>query len=202
MVLLETIVTGVINTSLSILQAFPPTTPPLSSIFVLIVSFFVSLGSTLISRYMIDVDKLKRLTRETKKYNKMRMEMMKTADSKLKLKYERNADRMRKVQSELSMMRMRPLLITFLPLMIFFVVFSNYYSIQVNDVQGIATVVSGNIPAIIPFNLPETILFPLGKNAWVDGWGTVFVPNYVWWYFGGSITFGSIMQKIAGLQPD
>lgn len=151
---------------------------------------------------MIDVDKLQRLTRETKKYNKMRMEMMKTADSKLKLKYERNADRMRKVQSELSMMRMRPLLITFIPLMIFFVVFSNYYTVTFDDVQGVTTLISGNIPAVIPFSLPETLLFPLGKNAFVDGWGAVFVPNYVWWYFGGSITFGSIMQKIAGLQPD
>ena len=75
-----------LNTFLTTLANFPPETPPFSSIFILIVSFFVSLGSTLVSRYMIDIDRLGTLTRETKKHNKMRMEMMKTADTKLKLR--------------------------------------------------------------------------------------------------------------------
>jgi uncharacterized membrane protein (DUF106 family) len=175
-----------------ILESFAPSQPPASSIFILIVAFFVSLFSTLISRLMIDVDKLQRLTRETKKYNKMRMQMLKTADTKLKLKYERNADRMRKVQSELSMMRLKPLMITFIPLMLFFLLFSNYYNWDV----------TGNLPAIIPFPLPEQLLFRIGNYTELEGWGKVFVPEYVWWYFGGSITFGSIFQKIAGLQPD
>ncbi len=178
-----------LNTFLTTLAAFPPRQPPLSSIFILIVAFFVSLGSTLISRYMIDIDRLTVLTRETKKHNKMRMEMMRTADTKLKLKYERNADKMKKLQSELTSMRMKPLLITFLPLMIFFVLLSNIY-------RGEA------IPAVIPFALPEAIILRIGSNTYVEGWGKVFRPDYVWWYFGGSITFGSIFQKLAGLQPD
>ncbi|PWI49175.1 hypothetical protein CEE45_03285 [Candidatus Heimdallarchaeota archaeon B3_Heim] len=178
-----------LNTFLTTLASFPPEKPPFSSIFILIVSFFVSLGSTLVSRYMIDIERLGTLTRETKKHNKMRMEMMKTADTKLKLKYERNASKMKKMQSELTTMRMKPLLITFLPLMLFFVLLSNIYR-------------GGAIPAVIPFELPESILLRIGTYEVVDGWGKVFRPDYVWWYFGGSITFGSIFQKLAGLQPD
>ena len=181
-----------------IIRALIPTTPPFSSIFILIISFFVSLFSTGISKLMIDTEKLARLTRESKKYNKMRMQMMKTTDTKLKLKYERSADRMKKVQSELSTMRLKPLMITFIPLMIFFFVFSSFFQWSI-DPNGIIT---GNIPAIIPFPLPENILFAIGKNGTVEGWGKVFVPQYIWWYFGGSITFGSIMQKLTGLQPD
>ncbi|MHA1941370.1 MAG: EMC3/TMCO1 family protein [Candidatus Hodarchaeales archaeon] len=180
---------NLINTSLTILQSFPPEQPPLSSIFILIVSFFVSLGSTLVSRYMIDIDRLAVLTRETKKHSKLRMEMMKTADTKLKLKYEKNADKMKKMQSELTMMRMKPLLFTFLPLMFFFVVLSGFY-------RGEA------LPAVIPFSLPENLLLRIGENTYIEGWGKVFSPDYIWWYFGGSITFGSIFQKLAGLQPD
>ncbi|MFW9903401.1 MAG: EMC3/TMCO1 family protein [Candidatus Thorarchaeota archaeon] len=184
------------------LTEFIPTEPPLSSVFILLVAFFVSLASTLVSRKMIDIDKLKRLTRETKKYNKLRMEMMKTADSKLKLKYERNADRMRKVQSELTMMNMKPLMIMFLPMMLFFVVLAGFYSFKVTDGQ----LISGKIPAVIPFALPEYFPFPnffaLGKMADVPDWGHVFIPNYIWWYFGGSLAFGSILRKVAGLQPD
>ena len=175
-----------------------PTQPPLSSIFILIVSFFVSLASTLVSRKMIDIDKLRRLTRESKKYNKLRMQMVKTADKKLKLKYEKNADRMKKVQSELTMMNMKPILIMFLPMIIFFLVLSSFYQFEVVD----KVVVSGNIPAVIPFDLPEVILFRIGWNADTEGWGHVFVPSYVWWYFGGSLAFGSILRKVTGLQPD
>lgn len=179
-----------------------PTQPPFSSVFILIVAFLVSLTSTLVSRKMIDVDKLKRLTRETKKYQKLRMEMIKTADSKLKLKYERNADRMRKVQSELTMMNMKPLMIMFLPMILFFIVLSGFFRFTVTD----GVYVQGNIPAVIPFALPESFPFPrlfdLGKMADVPGWGHVFIPNYIWWYFGGSLAFGSIFRKVAGLQPD
>ena len=187
-----------INASLTVLQSFPPSDPPLSSIFILIVSFFVSLGSTLVSRYMIDIDRLTILTRETKKHNQLRMKSMRTADTKLKLKYEKNADKMKKMQSELTMMRMKPLLITMLPLMLFFVVFSGIYRPTIED--GI--VVKGSLPAVIPFALPTDILLHIGDNIEMEGWGKVFVPDYIWWYFGGSITFGSIFQKLAGLQPD
>ncbi|MHA1970187.1 MAG: EMC3/TMCO1 family protein [Candidatus Hodarchaeales archaeon] len=182
----------------SILNIIAPTSPPFSSLFIFFISFIVSLASALLSRYMIDIDKLERLTRETKAYSKLRMQMMKTADSKLKLKYERNADRMRKMQSELTMMNMKPLLIIMIPLMVVFALFSGHYSVKIEAGQYI----SGNIPAVIPFELPPTLIFPIGKMAEVDGWGRVFLPNYVWWYMAGSILFGSFFRKTLGLQPD
>ena len=191
---------NLITTPLTVLETFPPTDPPLSSIFILIVALFVSLASTLVSRKMIDVDKLKRLTRETKEYQKLRMQMLKTADSKMKLKYERNADRMRKVQSELTMMNLKPLLIMFIPMIIFFMLLNAEYSPTFDE---LGVLIKGKIPAIIPFALPESILIlPIGDNQVVEGWGNVFVPRYIWWYFGGSLAFGSILRKLVGLQPD
>ncbi len=203
-------VTDIINDIVNgIVGFFAPTTPPLSSIFILGLAFVVSLTSSLVSRRMIDIDKLERLTRETKAYQRMKTQMIKTADSKMKLKYERNADRMRKMQSELTMMNMKPLLFTIIPLMIFFAVFSGYYSwsvqVDANDIPILfegSKVVVGRIPAVIPFALPEAFIFPFGINGYVEGWGHVYVPNYVWWYFGGSITFGSIFRKVFKLQPD
>ncbi|MFX0050638.1 MAG: EMC3/TMCO1 family protein [Candidatus Hermodarchaeota archaeon] len=193
---------NLINLPMTILDTFPPSKPPLSSLFILLVAFSVSLFSTIVSRLMIDVDKLRRLTRETKKYNKLRMQMMKTADSKLKLKYERNADRMRKVQSELTMMNLKPLLITFIPLILVFGIMNQFYNVPTKE----AVTIAHSLPAIIPFWLPEKIIdFPLlmfGRNTYLEGWGRVFVPYYLWWYFGGSLAFSSIMRKISGLQPD
>ncbi len=203
-------VTDIINDTVNnLVGLIAPTNPPYSSIFILGISFVVSLASTLFSRRMIDIDKLERLTRETKAYQRMKTQMIKTADSKMKLKYERNTDRMRKMQSELTMMNMKPLLFTIIPLMIFFAVFSGYYSwsvqVDANDIPILfegSKVVVGRIPAVIPFALPEAFIFPFGINGYVEGWGHVYVPNYVWWYFGGSITFGSIFRKVFKLQPD
>ncbi|MHA1214304.1 MAG: EMC3/TMCO1 family protein [Candidatus Hodarchaeales archaeon] len=187
-----------VQSTTDIIESLVPTSPPWSSIFILVISFIVSLFSTLVSRLMIDIDKLERLTKESKKYNKLKMQMLKTADTKLKLKYEKNADRMKKVQSELSMMKLKPIMITFIPLMVFFVVFSSFFQWQIDA----ANQITGNIPAVIPFELPEQFILAIGKNGYVEGWGRVFVPQYIWWYFGGSLTFGSILQKLAGLQPD
>ncbi|MHA1329954.1 MAG: EMC3/TMCO1 family protein [Candidatus Hodarchaeales archaeon] len=187
-----------VQSTTDIIESLVPTSPPWSSIFILVISFIVSLFSTLVSRLMIDIDKLERLTKESKKYNKLKMQMLKTADTKLKLKYEKNADRMKKVQSELSMMKLKPIMITFIPLMVFFVVFSSFFQWQIDA----ANQITGNIPAVIPFELPEQFILAIGKNGYVEGWGRVFVTQYIWWYFAGSLTFGSILQKLAGLQPD
>ncbi len=167
-----------------------PTRPPLSSIFILVVALFVSSLSVLLSRKMIDIDKLRRLTRETKKYQKLRKQMLKTADSKLKLKYERNADRMRKVQSELTMMNLKPMMIMFIPMILFFIILSGFFGFKVDD----GVFVSGNIPAIIPFDptfgLEKLWILDIGRNIdELEGWGRVFIPNYIWWYFGGSLAF-------------
>ena len=99
-----------------------------------------------------------------------------------------------------------------LPLMFFFFIFSGYFSwaIVTEVVNGEkipvlfegSKVIEGSLPAVIPFSLPEAIIFPLGKNGYVEGWGHVFVPNYVWFYMAGSILFGSFFRKTLGLQPD
>ena len=192
------IISEILNIPNIILEAVAPTEPPFSSIFILLVAVTVQAFSTLLSRKMIDIDKLTRLTRETKEFNKLKTQARKTADKKLQLKVDRESDRMRKLQSDLSMMRMKPIMILMIPMMAFFIIMSGFYDWRMID--GIPT---GNLPAVIPFPLPEVILFfQIGKYVYDPTWGNVFIPNYVWWYFGGSIVASSIMQKIAGLQPD
>ena len=98
------IISEILNLPNVLFAAIAPRDPPMSSIFILVVAILVSVASTLVSLRMIDIPKLQRLTKESKEHQKLRSQMLKTADRKLKLKYERNEERMRKVQSELSMM--------------------------------------------------------------------------------------------------
>jgi uncharacterized membrane protein (DUF106 family) len=181
---------------------FPPTEPPLSSLFILLLAFVVSLLSSGLARYLTDTDKLRRLTRETKRYQKLRTQMLKTADVKLKKQYEHEADRMRRVQSELSRMQMKPMLIIIVPMLIVFGFFNAYYDPGFTIVSGVWEA-HGTLPAVIPFNLPESlIILPTGRNIVHPEWGHVFVPFYFMWYMAGSLMFSGIFRRAFGLQPD
>ncbi len=118
----------------SLVRSFGPENPPESSIFIAIVALGLSLSLTLLSRYLIDIDKLARYTRETKAFNKMKMQALRTADKKLQLQVDRQSRRAKKMQSELMNMRMRPLMFYFIPLMIIFFSMSSHYNFNRGDV--------------------------------------------------------------------
>ncbi len=118
----------------SIIRRLGPENPPGSSFFIVLVALCLSLSLTLLSRYLIDTDKLARYTKETKAHNKMKMRAMRTADKKLQLQVDRQARRAKKMQSELMNMRMRPLMFYMLPLMIIFISMSSYYNFEPGSV--------------------------------------------------------------------
>lgn len=169
--------------------------PPFSTVFVILVSLGVSTFSTLLSRRLMDVDKLKRYTRETKEYNSLKMKAMRSQDRRLQKKIDDNKPRFDKMQKELFSMRMKPMLYTIIPLMAVFVLMNGYFGS--NDA----------IVAVIPFNLWETfVIIPIQHKSLdptlFDIPAKFFIPNYIGWYFFTSITFGSVIQKLAGLTPD
>jgi uncharacterized membrane protein (DUF106 family) len=171
--------------------------PPYSTIFVMLVSLAVSFFSTLLSRRMLDVEKLRRYTRETKEYQSKRIKALRSSDRKL-LKYlEDNEAYFKKIQSELTFMRLRPLLYTFIPLMLVFFIMNDYFG------------TGDSVVAIIPFNLWDNlIIIPLKHIGLLPEIQTAaenagyFIPSYIGWYVLTSITFGTLIQKIAGLTPD
>ena len=172
--------------------------PPYATVFIILVSLGVSTFSTLLSRRLMDVEKLKRYTRETKEYNSLKMKGLRSQDRRLLKKIEDNKSRFDKMQKELFSMRMKPMLYTMIPLMIVFVLMNGFFG------------KSDHMVALIPFDLPKVLViipiahpnpdyFPLVKNATKYNF---FIPNYIGWYFLTSITFGSVIQKLAGLTPD
>ncbi|MFQ5979679.1 MAG: EMC3/TMCO1 family protein [Candidatus Heimdallarchaeota archaeon] len=129
----------------SLVRRFGPENPPESSLFIAVVALGLSLSLTLLSRYLIDIDKLARYTRETKAYNKMKMKAMRTADKKLQLQVDRQSRRAKKMQSELMNMRMRPLMFYFLPLMIIFFSMSSHYNFSPGaDIMDTTIILNGD----------------------------------------------------------
>ncbi|MFW9930687.1 MAG: EMC3/TMCO1 family protein [Candidatus Thorarchaeota archaeon] len=171
--------------------------PPYSTLAVIFISLCISIFSTVISRHFIDIDKLKRYTRETKEFNSMKMKAMRSQDRRLQKKVEDNQDRFNKMQKELMSMRLKPSLYTMVPLLAVFILFNTFFG--ANDA----------VVAIIPFKLPSSfIIIPLEhvRTAFSQFFPNIpqnfFVPSYIGWYFLTSITFGSVIQKLAGLTPD
>lgn len=185
-----------------ILALIAPKTPPGSAIFIIVVSLGVTIFSVAISRKMIDITKLKRYTREIRDYNSLKMKAMRSQDRRLMKKVDDNKDRFTKIQSELMFMRMKPMMIQMLPLLLVFVIMNAYFS------------ASTSLVAVIPFQLPNSlILFPIGESILnlsstspfydlTKLGGQIYIPNYIGWYFACSLTFGAVIQKLAGLAPD
>ena len=185
-----------------ILAFIAPKTPPGSAIFIILVSLGITLFSVALSRKMIDIDKLKRYTREMREYNSLKMKSLRSQDRRLMKKVDDNKERFTKIQSELMFMRMKPMLIQMLPLIIVFIVMNTYFS------------ANSALVAVIPFQLPTSIiLFIIGEpvsaltsaspfTALGQISSQIYIPNYVGWYFACSLTFGAVIQKLAGLAPD
>jgi uncharacterized membrane protein (DUF106 family) len=111
-----------------LVRRYAPSNPPFSSLFIMFVGICLSTTIALISRQLIDLDKLKKYTREQKEYRKLQWKVQQTADRKLKLELDRKSRRMKRINSELSNMRMRPMLIYMIPLMLIFFSLSSFYS--------------------------------------------------------------------------
>ena len=166
-----------------LLRSFAPRTPPEASIFIALITILITVGTNLLTLKLVDVEKLRLYKQLLSEHNKLRMQVLKTADKRLQAKSEKEEPRMKKIQSEYMQMTMRPMLFTFIPLIIFFISMSGFY----NTKRAFA--------AIVPFGLPESLLFPIGKNL---GNG-LFLLNFVWFYFAVSIVFNSIIRKILRL---
>ena len=129
-----------------LLELFAPRYPPLSSLFIVILAVGISAVMALISRKLVDTEKLARYTREVKAYSALKMQMAKSADRRIKMKVERNAKRMQKIQGSLTTMQMKPLLVTMIPMMLFFITLSGFYNYN-RDTQDFIIVGPSSDPA-------------------------------------------------------
>ena len=130
---------------------------PQSSIFILFVALVSAVFSAWISRRFIDLKKLKLNTRKTKEFQKMQRKALRSQDPILKKKVDNQKSTSTKMQSELMKMRMKPMLFTFVQLILIFIALAAYY--------GNTGAAPDSVVANVPFDLPETIIFNFGTNC-------------------------------------
>ncbi|NHI83029.1 MAG: DUF106 domain-containing protein [Candidatus Thorarchaeota archaeon] len=163
--------------------------PPLSAIFILLVSMSITTVSNLATKHLTDVRRLNRYQAEVKQYQEMQKEAEKTQNEKLLRKVRRRKAYIERIQGEMLKQRCKPSLIFLVPFLIVFQVLRGFY---IDPMTGLDSVV-----AVVPFNVHKLLPFLVG---WL---GTSTPYGFGFYYFGFymfvGLGMGQILQRIMGI---
>ena len=153
--------------------------------FALLLNFFNS-G---VRRKLIDQDKLKRIMKQTRTWQKERMAAFRAKDNEKIAELNKKSSYMNKMSMEMMQMNMRPMMITFIPLiLIFYFVLPELFSYTVALSPIPLNVIPGDF-----FQLTCTAEQAADVEHVCDQENEI----YLWaWYFLSSIAFSGIIMKI------
>ena len=154
----------------------------------------LNLFNAVVRRKLVDQDKLRRIMKETKGWQKERMAAFRSKDQEKISELSKKSSYMNKMSMEMMQMNMRPMMITFVPLILIF-----YF--------------------VLPFLFTYTVaLSPIPLNVIPGGWFDLTCTAekvveetfcdqenalFLWaWYFLSSIAFSGIIMKFTKTQMD
>jgi len=165
----------------------------ITSILILGISFSLSATSSLLSRKIMDVKRLKRYSKEIKKFKDLEKHVRETGDHKSAIKLKRKQKYIEKITRTVMWQRMKPMLIYMGPFMILFFI--------LNTTFGQTTC------AMFPFNIVEVPLLNWFIRPPIPPELGHFVAlpyglalSYVSWYIVSSFGFTTLIQKLLGLR--
>jgi len=166
-----------------------------SALGIMLIAIGLNLFNAMIKRKMVDQDKLKRLLKETRAWQKERIAAFKSKDQEKIDELNKKSAYMNKMNMEVMQMNMRPMMITFLPLiLIFYFVLPPLFSYTV-------------AVSPIPLNFVPGDFFQLTCTAEK----IISQPNickhvndlYFWaWYFLSSASFSGIIMRLTRTTMD
>jgi uncharacterized membrane protein (DUF106 family) len=182
--------------------------PPGSMFFVLLLATATSLISALLTKWLVDTDALNRKQVAIKAHEEEKEKVIKLAEKdvekyrKARKQWERKNEMFKQTQQRMSLQRLKPSCITFLPMIIIF---------------GVVRVIFGNNPiALTPMNANDVPLIggmlaaTTGRNvySWTElvygaarsipfaaGW-----INFTAWYFLCSFGINTLVYRYFGMQ--
>lgn len=156
-------------------------------------AILLNLFNAVVRKKLVDQEKLQRIMKETRAWQKERMAAFRAKDVEKQAELNKKSAYMTKLNQEMMQMNMRPMMITFVPLiLIFYFVLPPLFSYTV-------------AMSPIPLNVIPGDWFELTCTAdKIDG---VICKNvndvYFWaWYFLGSIAFSGIIMKLTKTSMD
>ena len=164
------------------------------------ISIGLNLLNALIKRKMVDQDKLKRLLKETRAWQKERMAAFKSKDLAKTDELNKKSAYMNKMNMEVMQMNMKPMMITFLPLiLVFYFVLPPLFSytvaispISLNFIPGGIFELTCTAAKVAESQLPGHLNVCHNVNE-----------LYFWaWYFLTSAAFSGIIMRVTKTTMD
>ncbi len=169
--------------------------PPGSTIFILILAAFLSLGTSLLTRLLTDPKEAARKQAIIKEHQAEKKELEKLEKenpsryAKELIRWKRREKAVQKMQQNMSLSRMKPTCITFLPMILIFYLLNGVYNPTIN---GTAIVYPVAIPAMNPSIIPL-----LGDYIGATKLGGAI--NFMAWYFLCSFGVNAVIQRLFGV---
>ena len=161
-------------------------TPPISMFFVFILASITALISASLTKWLVDTEELERNQRQVKGHEEEKEKIIDLAEvdperyGKQRKRWERKEQMLKKSQQKMSLQRLKPTCITFLPMMIIFGVLN--------------TIFSGKPIALSPMHANDVPLIGNFISA-----GAVWI-NFTAWYFLCSLGINTLVQRLLKLQ--
>jgi uncharacterized membrane protein (DUF106 family) len=162
------------------------TTPPGSTIFVLLLALTTASISTLLTRLLVDSEEINRKQMQIKAHEEEKQKIIDLAEvdpekyRKARKKWERKNAMFKQTQQRMSLQRMKPTCITFLPMIIIFAFMNMLFS--------------GKAIALSPMHANDVPLI----GGFIAA-GPVFI-NFTAWYFLCSLGINTLVQRVLKLQ--
>jgi len=171
------------------------TSPPGSMFFILFLSLLVAIASTILTKLLVDTAELQRKQKQIKAHQEEKKRIIGLAEidveryQKARKKWERRDDMLKKTQQGMAMQRLKPTCVTFLPMMIIFIILNTM-------------VYKGGPVAIAPMgrslaNIPFTDMMFVNRKYWIAHSATI---TFTGWYFVCSLGINTLLQRIFKLQ--
>lgn len=156
---------------------------PGSAYFIIFFNILIAVLISLLTRTLMDIDKISRHQKEIKEHQQNKKKAMETADKKLWQKVQRREEYIKKIQSEMMVQQMKPMLVYFVPMIIiFFLMRSAFVNIPV---------------AWMPFKFPEIPII-IRNVKYLDG---LTWMGFTGWYFLTSIALGNYVRRFMKATP-
>jgi uncharacterized membrane protein (DUF106 family) len=168
--------------------------PPFSTVFLISVSFSISLLSAGVTRLLIDLDEINKMQKKITDHNKLKRKAQETADKKLWAKVQAKDSTITTMQQKMMFKRMLPQFLLTIPFFLIFTTLRGTMGIRELNL----TPDRGGIVAVLPFQVPTW--FPIFGQWFSKGMfdPTLSVAGFGSIYFLSAIVASMIIQKVIG----
>ncbi|HEC40340.1 hypothetical protein LCGC14_0756290 [marine sediment metagenome] len=162
------------------------TTPPISMIFVLVLAISTALLSSLLTKLLVNTEEIARKQKQIKGHDEEKEKIIGIAEidleryRKQRKRWERKDAMLKQTQQKMSLQRLKPTCISFLPMIIIFGIVSRLFA--------------GATVALSPMNANDVPLI-----GGFIGEGSVWLA-FTAWYFLCSLGMNTLLQRLLGIQ--